>query len=556
MLVFILAQVSSPPAWSQLINLPKRLENRSTIAISQAGNIDIADIRLDGEVLFQVGAPTPINPNSSSSVSPIERRVNTITFQLKDIVQDGFDPDTLAVVPAVLNNQTVIVASDQDWGPRLIVTVTQPDVEIAAQLSIEAVAQEWSKIIEQALLQAREQRQPAYLKAQIPYVLRRLALTIVNSLVIFGLQKFRWARYQAIKRQKQALEEEPSLPQPNQAEGDLGQPESGLARDLSQLPLAQQASLNLLVRPILLAAQVSIWHVGIASMFDLFPQTRALANWLLRVPLGLIAVPLGMLIAKEVVEFMLLLLLRLRKQALEEKGLGHNRLDLRFQTLMQVLKELTSIIIVLLGILLFFYLLQSLYIALIILGGLAYLGQDGIKNYVQTFFILFEDQYLLGDVISIESTSGKAIVGVVENMTARVTKLRNLDGKLITIPHGNIVEVMNLTYQWSRVNLGIDVAYSTDLDRAMAVIEQVAQDMQSDPAWKEDIIEEPTILGVDDFGDNSITIRLLIKTQPGKQWKVGREYRRRLKSAFDEVGIDIPFPQRSIWFENALQSEN
>jgi small-conductance mechanosensitive channel len=547
-----LAQLYSPPAWSQLINVPEELVRRPTITISQAGNLDIADIKLDGEVLFQVAAPTPINPGDDSSASPIERRVKAITFLLKDIVQDGFDPDTLAVAPAVLNDQTVIVASDKDWGPRPIVTVTAPDLEIQAQLGVEAVAQEWSAIIQQALIQAQDQRQLAYLKAQIPYVLQRLAMITAGSLIIFGLQKIRGARHRAIKRQQQALAtaelEEAEEPLPDRTALALG-----LER---YLPLSQRASLNLLVRPLLWAAQVSIWYVGIASILDRFPQTRAFADWLMRVPLSLIAVPLGMAVVKEATDFIILLVLRARKNALEEAGLGHSRLDLRLQTLAQLLKDLTRILAVLLGILLFFYLLQALYIGLLALAALVFLAKNVLNNYIQTFYILIEDQYLLGDLVSLQSTSGKAIVGTVDKITLRATQLRNLDGELITVPHGNIVEVANRSYQWSKVNLGLDVAYSADLDQATAVIQQVAQEMQQDPSWRDNILEDPTILGVDAFGHNSITIRLVIKTLPGQQMNVGREFRRRLKPAFDQAGISIPFPQRSIWFENALPTQN
>ncbi len=137
-------------------------------------------------------------------------------------------------------------------------------------------------------------------------------------------------------------------------------------------------------------------------------------------------------------------------------------------------------------------------------------------------------------------------------MNLRITQIRSADGNLITIPNSQIAVVENLTNGFSRANLGINVAYHTDLDLAIGVIGQVANTMSQEPGWREMIVNPPLILGVDAFGDNSITIRIWIDTQPLQQWNVAREFRLRIKKAFDEAGITIPFPQRSVWFKNPL----
>lgn len=181
--------------------------------------------------------------------------------------------------------------------------------------------------------------------------------------------------------------------------------------------------------------------------------------------------------------------------------------------------------------------------------GISFGSQSLVKDVINGFFILLEDQFSVGDVVIVDSSSG-----LVEAMNLRITQLRSADGNLITIPNSAIVTVENLTKEWSRANLGIEVAYDTDLQQAIAVITQVAETMRRDRNWREAILEPAQILGVDAFGDNSITIRIWIKTQPLQQWSVAREFRLRLKQALDEAGISIPFPQRSIWFENSLRS--
>ncbi len=174
------------------------------------------------------------------------------------------------------------------------------------------------------------------------------------------------------------------------------------------------------------------------------------------------------------------------------------------------------------------------------------MSQGILRNFLKTYFILLEDQYALGDWIQIGN-----IIGQVEKVSLRATQIRARWGDLLTISHGGFDEVINFSHRYSGINLRINVAYNTDLDRAIAVIERVAKEMQQDSLVGKDITAIK-MKGVETFGDNSITISLILNTKPGKYWDVGLEYRRRLKPALDRAGIKIPFPQRSIWFENAL----
>jgi len=163
------------------------------------------------------------------------------------------------------------------------------------------------------------------------------------------------------------------------------------------------------------------------------------------------------------------------------------------------------------------------------------------------FFIILEDQYAIGDVIAVDKVSG-----FVETMNLRITQLRDSEGRLITIPNSEIKIVANLSSNWSRADLSIPVAYHTDVDKALEVIDTVAQEMSQDDLWREEILDKPEVLGVDDFGSRGVIIRVWIKTQPLKQWHVAREFRRRLKVALDEAGISIPMPQQEVLFNNLL----
>jgi small conductance mechanosensitive channel len=176
-----------------------------------------------------------------------------------------------------------------------------------------------------------------------------------------------------------------------------------------------------------------------------------------------------------------------------------------------------------------------------ILGiALGFGSQSLVRDFLSGMFILIEDQFGVGDIVSLDMQTD----GVVEAVSLRSTRVRSVDGTLWHVPNGEIRRVGNMSQHWSRALLDIEVAYSTDLEQAQAVIREVAE-----AYWKEDpaVLDQPEVWGVEAFGASGITIRLVVKTTPSEQWRVSRALRQRLKSAFDSAGIEIPFPQQTVW---------
>lgn len=169
-------------------------------------------------------------------------------------------------------------------------------------------------------------------------------------------------------------------------------------------------------------------------------------------------------------------------------------------------------------------------------------AQDLVKDVISGMFLLAEDQYGVGDVVNL----GEA-TGVVEGISLRTTRVRDVTGTLWHIPNGEIKRVGNMSQEWSRALLDIAVAYGSDVDRAAGVIKKVADEMAADDAWKALFLEAPEIWGVESLGADGVTLRLVIKTRPGEQWAIARELRRRIKMALQEASIEIPFPQRVVW---------
>lgn len=170
-------------------------------------------------------------------------------------------------------------------------------------------------------------------------------------------------------------------------------------------------------------------------------------------------------------------------------------------------------------------------------------AQSLVKDIISGLFILFENQFGVGDVIRIDPVSG-----AVESMTLRVVVLRDIHGVVHIIPNGEIKRVSNLTRSWSRVVLDVGVAYKEDADRVMDVMRDVGRELWEDPEWRPLLVEELLVPGIEAFADSSVNIRIMAKTLPLKQWDVARELRRRLKRRFHREGIEIPFPHRTMFW--------
>jgi small conductance mechanosensitive channel len=187
-------------------------------------------------------------------------------------------------------------------------------------------------------------------------------------------------------------------------------------------------------------------------------------------------------------------------------------------------------------------------IAAIGIGGLAiaFAAQSLVRDFIAGFFILLEDQYGIGDVVSIAG-----IAGVVEDITLRRTVLRDLDANVHSIPNGKVEVSTNMTKKFSRVNLNVSVGYGENLKRVIDTINKVCQEMAQEPQWKDDFITTPSVLRVDKLGDSGIDIKILGDTRPSTQWAIMGELRLRLKNTFDSEGIEIPWPHTKVYFGNA-----
>ncbi|MGB7416178.1 MAG: mechanosensitive ion channel family protein [Thermosynechococcaceae cyanobacterium] len=580
MLACAIAMAWNPQAVGQISSLSEGSViggNFPPNGVNRYGSLEVTWVtsQLGGEKLFQIASPTVLDRrNLSNEQLPVELRAKNIEDLLRLEVRrfrehaierlfnnmDAADePRSAQVIISTLRNLTVLqVANTNSSRPLTLATVTSTDADFYSETPA-VIAKRWEKILEGEIDKIEAvYSPPALLKklqqtALIPVGL--LIITVILLLLRHGLGRrctILKAQYSTEEAQATAVDvtDGSSEIAPNQREQAPG------LTDLQQqqFSLANQVALYRLLQLFLFWLIVLTWYLGVYAITTQLPILMQWSNTVLTQPLRLL-----------IIWFVTSLLIRISNVVIQrstnvwrENPQPHfgdaRRQVLRSQTLASALKGLINCMLIVLGILL--TLTQFGLPAASILAGSALLGlaisfgaQNLVKDVVNGSLILLEDQFAVGDVITTQNESG-----VVETLNLRLTQLRNTDGDLISVPNSSITVVKNKTSSWSRVNLGIEVAYSTDLDHAIAVIEEVATQLTQDPQWRPLILDQPQVLGVDDFGENSVTIRLWIQTEPLKQWEVGREFRRRLKLAFDQEGISIPFPQRSVWFKTALKT--
>jgi small conductance mechanosensitive channel len=176
-------------------------------------------------------------------------------------------------------------------------------------------------------------------------------------------------------------------------------------------------------------------------------------------------------------------------------------------------------------------------------------AQSLVKDVINGFFIILENQYRIGDVIQVTGVSG-----LVESVNLRRTVLRDMEGRVHTIPNGEIKIVSNLSKEWSRSVLDIGISYREDVDQVIDLLRQVGSELEAEEPFKSAILEPLQVLGVEQFGESALILRVMVKTAPQKQWEVGRELRKRIKKRFDEKGIEMPSPQRVLLWQNKEKS--
>jgi moderate conductance mechanosensitive channel len=502
--------------------------------------LSTAPVRLDGRPIFWVAVPQLADNRPDNRESDLEsnrnpelpnpltanQRAQEIQSRLQTFARSDWQTDTLSVRWQLdrASSQPIVYINDQ-----LLMTVTSLDADLSGLPTPATRADTLVSDIETALLRYQAERTPAFLRQQLKLV---GVLGLVSGIVHLFL-----ARLKRLMRK---------VPRPTDVPAVT--PTGEITTVLREKVVSkQQSRLRDLKLGFLSLMQFGNGMTAIFLLLGFLPYSRWLQPALvgaLNKPMQLLGVGLlayGIIrIGESMIERLFLALEEGANWAPERS----QRLSLRFSTFSQVSQSIFATAIVGVAIMVALATLGVQIAPLLAGAGIVGLAvslasQSLIKDFINGFLILFEDQFGLGDFIVVDEAKG-----IVENLNLRVTQLRNAEGALITVPNGQISVVQNLSKDWSRVDLQVTVDPHTDANRAMSLLSTVAHTMSLDAYWSTLILEPPNLLGVDDLNHVGVTLRLWVKTRPLKQWEVARELRRRIKAAFDQAGITIGIPQQ------------
>lgn len=268
---------------------------------------------------------------------------------------------------------------------------------------------------------------------------------------------------------------------------------------------------------------------------------KTLTSWLTTSGIKIIGILIGLVILSQMSRW---IAKWMEKFVYEKDPLQASEAKKRAHTLGNILRHAFLIIITFVAVLMILGELEIQLGPLLATAGIGALAigfgaQSLVKDVISGFFIILENQYRIGDVIEVAGVSG-----LVESVSLRKTVLRDLQGKVHTIPNGEIKVVSNFSKEWSRSVLDLGISYRDDIDQIVDLLIQIGKEMGSEEPYKSAILEPLQVLGVEKFDESQMVIRMMVKTVPLKQWEVGRELRKRIKKRFDEKGIEIPYPHR------------
>ena len=529
-ILMALTIVFATPVLAQLPLLPKINLETFKLDRNLDNSVISACVRLDGRCIFEL----------ADQKSNLSKRIKYTEERLADIKRLYLKAEntSVAVIAQADNNQQniYVVLGDKELP---VLSLNSRDASIHG-VRLDYHAQQIASKIELGLIRTQQERKTAFIVQQAK---------IAGGIFLF-IFLINWAILVKLQR----LQQEKLILTTNSDEASL----------TNTLEQRKKINLQEVQYRLLQIVQVVIWLGGSLLILGLFAQTRLWQLWivtLLRIPLR---VAIVIIVCYILIRLSYAVIARINT-AITNNTFANSyvflpdttrRLQVRVNTYSRLFR----------GIVTFFWIGIALFVALSILGlniapfiagagvlGLAFsfASQNLIKDTINGLLIIFEDQYAVGDVVTIGEVGG-----MVENLSLRITQLRDGEGRLITIPNSAVVMVANHSNGWSRSDLKIPFAYQTNADLALEIVGQVANQMYEDCDCREKIIEPPQILGVEDFAERGYIVRLWFKTEPLKQWEVAREFRRRIRNAFEEAGISLPLPQQEVWLNHHHNQQN
>ncbi|HTW85853.1 MAG TPA: mechanosensitive ion channel family protein [Candidatus Sulfotelmatobacter sp.] len=539
-----LALAASAPAGAQVLPTLPSAAPTSPFDIQQSGIYTTAPIVLDGSVLFRIAATGSATSSIAERVTVIESVLQQITSQIEvgDETETAYDPATFKVSAVRQNDEDVLEAIDGRHHQAVpIMTVTTTDAQYNLT-TVDALAQSWQDTLQSALVKALIKRQPAQVRLNLQRVAIAAGVLLVLTLILGWIVSLLRGRSGALR---ETLEQRAATAGEATATPDAGAAQEAvhhsrrrlLAFALRRIAPEQRMRIYNAVADVLVWLVVLLWFVGVTWALARFPQTTATARWLWQGALGVAGIWIVAALVNRLLDVVIqraASVWHVRYQATSEERARHS---LRIPTVANAIAGFKTILIVFIAALASLSQVGLSIGSVVTIGGIAALGvslaaQNLVRDIVNGFLVLFEDQYVVGDYVTINAQSG-----LVEHLTLRIAQIRDAGGNLITIPHSSVTTVSNHSRNWSRVDYVVSAAPDADPQAAMAAVRAAIESMAADPAWRDALIMPLEWIGIDSMTKDWIAIRAALRTAPLRQFAVRRELNDRVVREFRKANL-------------------
>jgi small conductance mechanosensitive channel len=518
--------------------------------IRQQGVYLVAPVTLDGQTLFTIAAPLVLQPGQT----PIAQRQISVENALTQLVaqiytQNGsttvYSPYTLRVGRKPIDGQFVLQASDaRHPSPVSIVTITPADAKFQGTTTA-SLAAKWLAILRGSLHTALLKRQPAVVEHH-----EREAAIVGAALVAFTIAVWtllllplarRIERIQRRLKQRGAqLEQAQSAPSDQSTAHERRRTFLALAVRVSD-PM-RQASVYHSISAAIVWVLVLIWFGALLWGFSLFPQTTPLARQVVRTVLAIAAIWIAAGLINRILDVLIARLGQVWRNRHYPTSDERARALLRIPTITSAMAGSKAFLLFFIALLVTLSDLSVPIWSVVTFGGLTAIGitlaaQNFVRDFVNGFLVLYEDQYVIGDYITINAQSG-----IVEELTLRMVQIRDIAGNLITIPHSTATSVVNHSRNWSRVDYRVPIDPNADVAKAQTLIRTAIAELAREERWRGMVLDPVEWIGVDGLSRDGVVIRASMKTAPLRQFELRRAINERVYQRLHEAGIALGAP--------------
>jgi small conductance mechanosensitive channel len=543
------ALAAGPSPFLAQLTLPTAAPASAVSGLVVNGIYATAPIIIDGVPVIRVGALA----SATLTQVPIATRVEDVQTALAALLaQTGngaeastvFDPRTLRVHLKEQGDVAVLEAVDaKHTDPLPIVTVTDVDAR-ANGTSAAQLAAQWQGALQSALVRALQLRQPAAERRNLENIRNVAIVLIAVSVVAAGLLRVLWRRTEELEREvderrRTAAAQAPAAPERSAA---AQQRRRFFALALRNLEPAQQLNLCSALAESLIWGLTLAWFIAVTWGLSLFAETTPLEQTITHGALGVAAIVIATCLLNRILDVVIARATTAWRWRRFTNSEDRARFLLRIPTIAGAAAGAKTFVLVFVAVLSIFGQIGVPIGSVVTVGGLAAVAlslaaQNFVRDFLNGFLVLYEDQYVVGDFVTINAFSG-----TVELLTLRMVQIRDAAGDLITIPHSSVVNVVNQSRNWSRVDFRVPVDPAADIAKAVEIVRAQIEALTHEGNWTHGVSSPLEWIGIDALSRDGVVVRASVRTAPLRQFELRRQINDRVRVAFVQAGIALGAP--------------